>query len=387
MTEKPRVVILTALDVEYEEVLAGLSNVHPQRHPAGTRFDIGRIGTAGPLVALTLTGKGNLPAGTLTERAITFFSPNAVIFVGIAGARRGNVALGDVVVATHVYAYHGATSEDDGTWARPRVWETAHGVDQTARHVARDRAWARRLSAESALPQIHFGPIAAGEQVHYSKTSPNATWLRDHYNDAIAVEMEAAGVAQAGHLNDSMPTAVVRGISDPADATKVAADRAGWQRRAAANAAAYALALATELAANPPRQQAQPEASGDSPQPPATQMTVTNTASGNARVGAQAGQIFGGVWTNSADQPHGSDMLALLADLRVQLDQARRAGRVDETVGQAALEEIDAATEAAREKHSARLKVAVRKLVGLISDIAEFAGHLAAIVSAARSLS
>jgi nucleoside phosphorylase len=294
MTENPSVVILTALDVEYDEVHAGLRDVRTQVHPAGTHFDVGRLGATGPLVALTLTGKGNLPAGTLTERAITYFAPIAVIFVGVAGTRRGDVALGDVVVATHVYAYHGATSEDDGTWARPRVWETSHSVDQTARHIARDGAWARRLPADSPVPQVHFGPIAAGEQVHCSKISPNATWLREHYNDAIAVEMEAAGVAQASHLNDSLPMAVVRGISDPADATKAAADRAGWQRRAAANAAAFALTLAAELSASPPRQS---KASDDPPRPTAP-VTVSNSASGNARVGAQAGQIFGGVWNS-----------------------------------------------------------------------------------------
>jgi 8-oxo-dGTP diphosphatase len=377
------VVLLTALDVEYDEVCAGLHDVRTQVHPAGTRFEVGRIGATGPLVALTLTGKGNLPAGTLTERAITYFSPTAVIFVGVAGARRGDISLGDVVVATHVYAYHGATSEDDGTWARPRVWETAHSVDQTARHISRERAWARKLPADPS-PQVHFGPIAAGEQVHYSKTSPNATWLREHYNDAIAVEMEAAGVAQASHLNDSLPMAVVRGISDSADSTKTAADRAGWQRQAARSAAAFALALATELAASPLRQQ--PKASHDSP-PPTAPMTVINTASGNAQVGAQAGQIFGGL-RNSFEKPsRGGDVLALLTDLRAHLDQARQAGRVDQEVGQAALEEVDAATEAARQQQGGRLRVAVRKLSGLIGDLAEFAGRLAAIVLAARSMS
>jgi adenosylhomocysteine nucleosidase len=383
MTENPSVVILTALDVEYDEVYAALSHVRSQVHPAGTRFDIGHVNADGPLVALTLTGKGNLPAGTLTERAITYFSPVAVLFVGVAGARRGDVALGDVVVATHVYAYHGATSEDDGTWARPRVWETAHSVDQTARHIARDRAWARRLPADPSSPQVHFGPIAAGEQVHYSKISPNATWLHEHYNDAIAVEMEAAGVAQASHLNDSLPMAVVRGISDSADATKVDADRAGWQRRAAASAAAFALALAVELSARPPRQSKE---SNDPPQP-APPATVSNSASGNARVGAQAGQIFGGVRNSFEDSPQGGDVLALLADLRAQLDQACYAGRVEEEVGQAAMEEVDAAADAARQQQGSRLRIAVRRLSGLIGDLAEFAGKLAAIVTAARSMS
>ncbi|HXT90549.1 MAG TPA: 5'-methylthioadenosine/S-adenosylhomocysteine nucleosidase, partial [Trebonia sp.] len=318
MSERP-VVILTALDLEYDAVRGELRDLTTRVHPAGTRFEIGRLGPNGPLVALTLTGKGNLPAGTLTERAIAQFSPTAVIFVGVAGARQSNVALGDVVVATHVYAYHGATSEDDGTRARPRVWETAHNVDQTARHVARDGGWLSRLPADASVSRVHFGPIAAGERVIDSRTSPDALWLREHYNDAIAVEMEAAGVAQASHLNDSLPMAVVRGISDPADGTKVAADRAGWQRRAASRAAAFALALAAELDSNPPRRPGQHHDAA----PPVAPVNVTNSASGNARVGTQAGQIFGGVWINSSDSSPSGDVLALLADLRTRLDQAR----------------------------------------------------------------
>ena len=37
--------------------------------------------------------------------------------------------------------------------------------------------------------------------------------------DALAIEMEAAGVAQAGHLNGAA-VGIVRGISDRADGTK-----------------------------------------------------------------------------------------------------------------------------------------------------------------------
>ncbi len=382
MSENP-VVILTALDVEYDEVRARLRDLRTELHPAGTRFEVGSLDATGPLIALTLTGKGNLPAGTLTERAIAQFSPAAVIFVGIAGARQAHIAIGDVVVATHVYAYHGATSDDDGTRARPRVWETAHGVDQTARHIARHGAWLHRLPADTPPPRVHFGPVAAGEQAHYSRTSPNALWIHEHYNDAVAVEMEAAGVAQASHLNDSLPMAVVRGISDPADSTKAAADRAGWQRRAASSAAVFALALAAELGTNPIR----PPSTRSSPSQPFTPVNVTNSASGNARVGTQAGQVYGGVWINSADSSHGNDVLDLLADLRTELDQACRTGRIEEAVGQAALEDVDAATEAARQRQGSRLKVAVKRLSGLISDVAEFAGHLAAITSAVKGLS
>ena len=240
------IVILTAMNLEYRAVRAQLSDVTAHVHPMGTRFEVGHLD--GCRVALALTGKGNQSAAVIAERAAAEFAPAAVIFVGVAGALQPHVGLGDVVVATHVYAYQGATSEDGGITARPRTWELSHRVHQIAAHLERTGDWARQLPGGPQPPRVHFGPVAAGEIAHYSAASGARQWLREHYNDAVAVEMEAAGIAQAGHLNDALPTIMVRGISDYADESKSATDDAGWQPRAAASAAAFAAALATVLA-------------------------------------------------------------------------------------------------------------------------------------------
>jgi adenosylhomocysteine nucleosidase len=195
--------------------------------------------------------------------------------------------------------------------------------------------------------------------------------------------MEAAGIAQAGHLNGSLPVAVVRGISDRADGTKAVSDGAGWQPAAVTGAAAFALALAAELGTGLARHR--PDAGGGD-QRPITPATVTNLAAGHARVGFQAGQIFGGVHIRAGDASS-DDLPTLLADLRHQLDRACSAGRVEEEIGQAALEELDVATTAARNKQGKQLMVAVRRLSGLIGDLAELGAKLAAIVSAARGMS
>src|SRR5487761_266088 len=164
--DETRVVILTALGIEYEAVRALLTDVTGQPHPAGTRFEVGRTRGRGCTVVLAITGKGNHPAAVLAERAIAQFEPAAVLFGGVAGALQERVALGDIVVATHVYAYHGGASEDDGLKARPRVWEASHSMDQLARHVDRAGGWTAELDREAARPTVHFGPIAAGEVVH-----------------------------------------------------------------------------------------------------------------------------------------------------------------------------------------------------------------------------
>src|SRR5690606_24746965 len=120
------IVVLTALDVEYEAVRRLLERPQPHTHPQGTRFEVGLLAGGRARIALGLVGKGNQPAAVLAERAVNEFSPAALLFVGVAGALHSDIAIGDVVVATHIYAFHGGTSEDDGFKSRPRVWEVSH---------------------------------------------------------------------------------------------------------------------------------------------------------------------------------------------------------------------------------------------------------------------
>lgn len=262
------VVILTALELEYTAVREHLTNVRRHVHPAGTWFEVGTIN--GRRVAIALIGKGNTMAATITERAIAEFEPDLVLFVGVAGALKASLGIGDIVVATKVYAYHGGYDGPDGFNARPRAFEAPHHVEQIARHVAMAGEW----------PPVHFYPIAAGEIVKDAKKSELADLLRTHYNDAVAIEMESAGVAHAAHLNRAS-TMTIRAISDHSDGRKQIADRAGSQRTAARNAAAFAAAVIAELE--------------DIDDPPPRGLRVENIFTGTANNVIQGGVVNGDV--------------------------------------------------------------------------------------------
>ncbi|GIF71684.1 5'-methylthioadenosine/S-adenosylhomocysteine nucleosidase family protein [Asanoa siamensis] len=378
------VVFLTALNLEYEAVRSQLSDLRVRRHPAGTRFELGRIDQTDCRVALGLVGKGNHPAAVLAERAIAEFSPVAVLFVGVAGGLWPDIQLGDVVVASKIYAYHGGTSEDDGLKARPKAWEIPHEADQIAHHVARSTTWHGALRTGLA-PAVHFGPIAAGEIVQDSAISEQARWIRKHYNDAVAIEMEAAGVAQAGHLNRALPVVVIRGISDHADGSKLASDGQRWQPKAARNAATFAIALARELTNDGPAGQ---PGVPDGDRSPAMPVGTRNLATGNASVGVQAGQIYGNV-TIGADAEQPVDLMASIADLRTRLRLAHRDGRLDEATYAAAESELDAATRcvSANAPRTGGLLVALKRLRGLTSDVADLAGRVASTMAVVRRMS
>jgi adenosylhomocysteine nucleosidase len=345
------IVILTAMNLEYRAVRAQLSGITAHTHPMGTRFETGYL--KGCRIALAVTGKGNQPAAVLAERSVAEFAPAAVLFVGVAGALQPHLGLGDVVVATHVYAYHGATSQDDSISARPRTWELSHRAHQIAAHLERTGDWAHPLPGGSTPPRVHFGPVAAGEIAHYSAVSSARQWLREHYSDAVAVEMEAAGVAQAGHLNEAMPTVMVRGISDYADESKSTTDEAGWQPRAAAHAAAFATALATALAADlaeSRRPSSRFHAGGTGHGSP------TNLATGNARVGAQGENVTirGGIHLGGPDHGKGTGDVAITTD--------KPATRVS------------------------TLSLAFNKARSLFRGLADFAAGITAIMAAVRGL-
>jgi adenosylhomocysteine nucleosidase len=246
---RPRneVVILTALDLEFRAVRSHLSGPQTWRHPEGTLFETGRMNRTGRSIAVARTGQGNTPTALIAERAIGMFRPRALLFVGVAGGLRADVGLGDVVVATKVYAFHGGKTESGQFLPRPQVWEAPHGLEQLAGYLAGRGEWTSRLTCEHREPRVHLKPIAGGDVVVNCRTSEIAEQLRRYFDDAVAVDMESVGAACAGHLNASLPVLSIRGISDHADGSKEVSDRAGWQVEAASHAAAFALALAAAM--------------------------------------------------------------------------------------------------------------------------------------------
>lgn len=292
------VVVLTALNLEYRAVRAHLTDLERSVHRLGTAFEVGYLPGLPVGIVLGRTGEGNAAAAVLAGRAIEAFAPRALMFVGVAGALRDDLDLGDVVVATRVYAPHGGKEQDGRFLTRPRVFEAPHALLDLAAHLDATRDWA--VLGERSAPvgfHVHFKPVAAGEVVLNSRTTPLAQQLHEHYNDAAAIEMESAGVAQAAHLSNALPALTVRGISDKADGLKRPSDDKAWQPAAAAHAAAVALAVIQEWIETTPPPPAPGSARGEQVGPFAGRAEhlgrvgrlVETTVEGGLRVtGAQA---------------------------------------------------------------------------------------------------
>ncbi|MBX7550956.1 hypothetical protein K1Y78_23580 [Streptomyces sp. tea 10] len=246
---RPTVVVLTALQVEYEAVRRHLEDVHEVALPQGTLVDVGRVPGLDWEVALAETGPTNTRAALVTQPTIEYFDAEAVFFVGVAGALKDDVHLGDVVVARKVYGYHGGRESVDGFQARPDAWEPAYDIDQLVRSARRNEPWAflSPNTPSAATPRVHFEPIASGDVLIGSRDSETARRIRSHYNDAVAVDMESQGVTHAARMHRAVRALSVRGISDFAGPGKAASDAAGSQETASRHAAAFALRVLRDL--------------------------------------------------------------------------------------------------------------------------------------------
>ena len=238
-------VILTAIRIEYMEVRAHLSDLSEDIHPHGTIYERGKFSGGGQEweVGIVQTGAGNSRAAMEAERAIAYFKPNVILFVGIAGGIK-DVQLGDVVAATKVYGYESGKVAETFR-PKPDVARSTYDLIQRAEAEAKKEQWLTRLS-DSAQPTVRVQPIAAGEKVVANKKSDLFEFLQQNYGDALAVEMEGRGILEVAHANQQVSALIIRGISNLIDG-KSRDDKEGFQELAASNASAFAFQVLAEF--------------------------------------------------------------------------------------------------------------------------------------------
>lgn len=237
-----KILFVTALQLEFDAVKSYLTDIKSVKHPeTGTYYDKGTfINNNSCEVFIVEAGAGNSRAAEETSRAISFFKPDYVFFVGVAGGIK-DVALGDVVASTKVIGYEMGKA-DDVFKPRPDVFQSSYELEQLAKYVKRESQWKSNLTTN---PNSFVAPIAAGEKVVSSTRTEAYKQLKMNVSDALAVEMEGAGFLQAVRVH-STKGVVIRGISDLLE-HKEEADNSGSQPIAANNAAAFAFQMITEL--------------------------------------------------------------------------------------------------------------------------------------------
>ncbi|ELN6933241.1 5'-methylthioadenosine nucleosidase [Vibrio navarrensis] len=173
---------------------------------AGCTFYSGQIN--GVEVVLLQSGIGKVAAAIGTTILLDEYQPDVVINTGSAGGFDASLNLGDVVISSEV-RHHDAD-----------VTAFGYEIGQMAGQPAAFEADEKLMSlAEKALAQMEGqhavrGLICTGDA--FVCTAERQAFIRRHFPNVIAVEMEASAIAQTCH-QFKVPFVVVRAISDVAD--------------------------------------------------------------------------------------------------------------------------------------------------------------------------
>jgi adenosylhomocysteine nucleosidase len=200
------------MEHELDAVLAAFERPATER-VVGREFHIGEV--HGAQAVAVVAGIGKTAVATATTLLVSRYEVDCVLVTGVAGRVSHELALGDVVVASHL-VHH----DLDASPIFPRYHVPTLGIDRLATDGAlSDRAFAAAsaFAAEEGLggARVVRGLVLSGDQ--FMKPA-QLEGLRRRFPDGLAVEMEGAAVAQVC-IEAGVPYAVVRSISDDGDAT------------------------------------------------------------------------------------------------------------------------------------------------------------------------
>lgn len=252
-----RALILTTVVCESRAVQAHLTDIERLIGEQGAFYEYGRFSDpAGDwLVVHVLTSQGNSDAGLVVTKAFQEFGRfHASMFVGVAGSLKEDILIGSVVIGDYVYNGHSAKVSDTETLGRPHGLPPARELLTAVQALIYAGEWIDLIRAPAKMdlphkanypcvfpPEAFIKGIVSGEEVVAGEKSARYAWLRTHFNDAGAVEMEGWGVMNAAH-HENASAIIVRGISDMCAGKDHAKDKL-HQPIAAAHAAAFAFSI------------------------------------------------------------------------------------------------------------------------------------------------
>ncbi|MCK4025977.1 5'-methylthioadenosine/adenosylhomocysteine nucleosidase [Streptococcus iners] len=164
----------------------------------------GRIGQHE--VVLVQSGIGKVMSAMSVAILADRFAVDAIVNTGSAGAVADGIAIGDVVVATHL-AYH-----DVDVTAFGYAYGQMAGQEL---YYPADQVLLEQLTGVLAEQEItsHQGLIVTGDS--FIAGQDKIASIKENFPEVLAVEMEGAAIAQAA-VNTGKPFLVIRAMSDTA---------------------------------------------------------------------------------------------------------------------------------------------------------------------------
>ncbi len=247
------IVILTALEVEREAVESYLKNKTLETHPnTGTDYINGTYskGDIKLNIIIGRTDQTNVNAALETERALEYFKPTYVFYVGVAGGLK-DVKVGDIVIGTDVIGYERGKAEDIIFKPRPQFGASSYELERLAANYSNSTDWKSTLkeltdTKFSEEIKTFTGTIASGEKVDASYQSDLHKHIKQNASHALAVEMEGLGFLRVCQTRPAVKSLLLRGISDLVN-DKGEMDNIGSQHYASKNVSAFLFGIIDQL--------------------------------------------------------------------------------------------------------------------------------------------
>ncbi|MDO1509564.1 MULTISPECIES: 5'-methylthioadenosine/adenosylhomocysteine nucleosidase [unclassified Neisseria] len=210
MTEKiskkySTIAIIGAMEQEIELLKHSMENVESMQFG---HFTVHHGSLSDKKIILALSGIGKVNAAAITALVISRFCPDCIINTGSAGGLGQGLKVGDVVIGERV-AHHDVDVTAFGyVLGQVPKLGVSFETDSKLLEVASQAATAFQGAT------VHRGLIVSGDQFVHS--TEKVEYIRTHFKEVLAVEMEAAAIAQTCHQL-AIPFVVIRAISDLAN--------------------------------------------------------------------------------------------------------------------------------------------------------------------------
>ena len=233
---KVDVVIITAVDVEMEEIKKVLSNIEDLNiNDEVIYYQTNIINKKKEKISVVICQqlrKGMVAAANLTTKSIDMFNPDCVIMLGIAGGNKKEVEFGDIVIASDAIDYCSGSIEENEDKS-VNFLPDSQSIPATSLIMRQFRKYKNNIQLlreirddcgdlkESRDISLHIGKMATGPAVIKSKKFADE-YLKKHNKDYLAIDMETFGVYYAARYsqNTNIQYVSVKSISDAADKEK-----------------------------------------------------------------------------------------------------------------------------------------------------------------------
>ena len=222
------VLVISALDEELDYLLdIDLGWSPPRVQADGITFRRGTLTDGVSIVATSAQGMGLVTTGIVSAISLKEWKPRLAAMIGICGGRKEKkTEIGDIVFAEQAFHYQYGAFVNGEIVRELKVENVKPQLLGIADHLSRktntlpqiQQSVARGFPAPNTLLQCHIGPIASADLVVKDRTK--LAEAIDADRKTIAIDMESYAFLKAARLAETRWAAVMKSVTDFADAKK-----------------------------------------------------------------------------------------------------------------------------------------------------------------------